>query len=152
MIKYRTAITKTGMITYIPRKAPKAYSMECMKASMNGRILSIPQTKMTTKITAAIPFTQILFNNFIALKIMSFMAIKNSLTDFTDRELLELLLCNQITISREVKRLYEKVETGKDSGRGQYWITFKKMLETEYSILEQVNNYLKDKEGHDADY
>jgi hypothetical protein len=80
------------------------------------------------------------------------MADKKSLSDFSDRQLLELLLTNQIHIFRELRRLYDKVETGKDKGRGQYWITFKKLLEDNKTILKQSNDYLKNREDYDAKY
>lgn len=80
------------------------------------------------------------------------MTEKQALKDFTDRELLELLLCNQIDIIREVKRIQDKLETGKTLGRGQFWITFKNMLTTKRSALTQIDEYLHNKDKWDESY
>lgn len=77
---------------------------------------------------------------------------KTSLADFSDRELLELLLTNQLSIFREIRRIQEKMQTGKDKGRGQYWITFKKMMSAHSSILPQITEYLKNQEKWDDSY
>jgi hypothetical protein len=68
------------------------------------------------------------------------------LSEFSDRALLELILTNQIMIIREIRDLQ------KDKARGQYWITFKKLLQNNQEIIPQIDLYLKDKQIADDNY
>ncbi|MEP6949452.1 MAG: hypothetical protein ABI863_09265 [Ginsengibacter sp.] len=75
-----------------------------------------------------------------------------SIASFSDRELLELILTNQIHMFREIRRIKEHVDTGKDTVRTQYWMTFKKMLAESEVIRQQADYYLQNKEEADENY
>jgi hypothetical protein len=70
---------------------------------------------------------------------------KKSIKEFTDRELLELLLSNQVTLYREIRYVRDGVGKSKKVGRGQYWISFMNMFRASEDILAQTNDYLKRK-------
>ncbi|MFD0793216.1 hypothetical protein ACFQZX_06275 [Mucilaginibacter litoreus] len=63
---------------------------------------------------------------------------KSSLNDFTDRELLELILANQVKVFRHLKRLEDD-----NSVEAHYSDSFGALAEDANSILEQIDEYLK---------
>jgi hypothetical protein len=78
------------------------------------------------------------------------MSDKESIKDFSDRELMELLLSNQVLLFREIRYVRDWVEKGTMDGRGQYWISFMKMFRESEHILTQTDDYLKRKnDAHD---
>lgn len=80
------------------------------------------------------------------------MTDKKSISEFSDRELLELLLSNQVQIFRKINELEIKISGQKDSGQGQVWISFKKLYENHSELIRMTNNYLANKDGYDEFY
>ncbi len=78
--------------------------------------------------------------------------IKKSISEFSDRQLLELLLSNQVQIFRKLNELDLKIEGKKDNGQGQLWISFKKLYDNHDELIRLTNAYLSDKENWDENY
>ena len=67
---------------------------------------------------------------------------KQSLADFSDRELMLLILSNQVKIFRQIQYVEQQVKTGKIEALGLFENTFKEMLSSADDILSQSDRYL----------
>lgn len=68
---------------------------------------------------------------------------KQSLSEFSDRELLLLILSNQVNIYREIEYLKTQLQTGENKGLGPYLGSFKDLVTKSRGVLQQADVYLK---------
>lgn len=67
---------------------------------------------------------------------------KKSFQDFTDRELMMLLLANQVKIFREIKYVMSQIKNGQIESAGLLSESFGEMISTADAIIEQSDEYL----------
>jgi len=70
---------------------------------------------------------------------------KNSLNDFSDRDLFELILAIQVKLCRRVRGIENTINKIKDTTEPHYMDTFRGLSIDANEILEQINLSLRDK-------
>lgn len=74
---------------------------------------------------------------------------KKSLKEFTDRELLLTILAHQVSLSRDLQYLEQRVRTGKvDSLGPDYTASIEHLTRDNEKTLKEFDKYIK----HGADY
>lgn len=76
---------------------------------------------------------------------------KKSLSEFDDRELMLLILANQVKIYRQTQYLMQAIKNTEDKHLGFYSQTFKELVEDADDILNQADEHL-DQEDEDKGF
>lgn len=72
---------------------------------------------------------------------------KKSFSEFSDREIMFLILSNQVRILRQIQYLEQEVKNGKTEPLGHFSNTFKEMISNADSILKQSEEYLNQEDS-----
>ena len=76
---------------------------------------------------------------------------KKSLSEFDDRELMLLILANQVKIFRQTKYLMQAIKNTEGEHLGFYSQTFKELVQDADDILNQADEHL-DQEDEDKGF